>query len=35
MKINKSQLARDLNVDCRTVDKYLKMYERSQGYKRK
>ncbi len=35
MKINKSQLARDLNVDRRTIDKYLKGYERSQSRKRK
>jgi len=27
MKINKSQLARGLNVDRRTIDKYLKEYE--------
>src|SRR5690625_7835465 len=35
MKINKSQLARDLNVDRRTIDKYLKGYERSHSRKRK
>jgi len=35
MKVNKSQLARDLNVDRRTIDKYLKGYERSQSRKRK
>jgi DNA transposition AAA+ family ATPase len=29
MKINKSQLARELNVDRRTIDKYLKGYVRS------
>src|SRR5690625_3779488 len=35
MKINKSQLARDLNVDRRTIDKYLREYVRSQSRKRK
>jgi len=35
MKINKSQLARDFNVDRRTIDKYVKGYERSQSRKRK
>jgi len=35
MKVNKSQLARDLNVDCRTINKYLKGYERSTSRKRK
>lgn len=28
LKINKSQLARELNVDRRTIDKYLKGYEK-------
>lgn len=35
MKVNKSQLARDLNVDRRTIDKYLKGYVRSKTRKRK
>src|SRR5699024_7398042 len=35
MKINKIQLVRDLNVDRRTIDKYLKEYERSHSRKRK
>src|SRR5699024_12645742 len=35
MEINKSQLARDINVDRRTIDKYLKGYESSHSRKRK
>ena len=35
MKVNKSQIARDLNVDCRTIDKYLKGYVSSKTRKRK
>lgn len=35
MKVNKSQLARDLNVDRRTIDKYLKGYVSSKTRKRK
>ena len=34
MKINKSQLARDLNVDRRTIDKYLNGYQPSNTRKR-
>src|SRR5699024_10967683 len=34
-KINEIQLARALNVDRRTIDKYLKGYERSHSRKRK
>src|SRR5690625_1088647 len=35
MKINKSKLARDLNVDRRTIDKYLNGYQPSNTRKRK
>ena len=28
LKINKSQLARELNVDRRTIDKYMNGYEK-------
>jgi len=35
MKINKSQLARDLNVDRRTIDKYLNGYQPNPERKRK
>ncbi|MFA8439860.1 hypothetical protein [Pueribacillus sp. YX66] len=35
MKINKSQLARDLNVDRRTVEKYLNGYQPVTTRKRK
>lgn len=35
MKINKSKLARDLNVDRRTVDKYLNGYQPNNKRKRK
>jgi len=35
MKINKSQLARDLNVDRRTIEKYLKGYSPTKTRKRK
>lgn len=35
MKINKSQLARDLNVDRRTIDKYLEGYSPTKTRKRK
>ncbi|PXW81639.1 hypothetical protein DFR56_12012 [Pseudogracilibacillus auburnensis] len=35
MKVNKSQLAQDLNVDRRTIDKYLKGYESLKTRKRK
>lgn len=33
-KINKSQVARDLKVDRRTVDKYIKGYQKSKARKR-
>lgn len=35
MKINKSKLARDLNVDRRTIDKYLNGYQPNNTRKRK
>ena len=33
MKVNKSQLARKLNVDRRTIDKYMNGF--TKGYKKK
>lgn len=35
LKINKSQIARELNVDVRTVDKYLNGFEKSKTRKKK
>jgi len=35
LKINKSQLARELNVDRRTVEKYLNGFKRTHIRKRK
>ncbi|SET49653.1 Homeodomain-like domain-containing protein, partial [[Clostridium] polysaccharolyticum] len=35
LKINKSQIARELNVDRRTVDKYLHGFEKSHTRKKK
>ncbi|SET37816.1 Homeodomain-like domain-containing protein, partial [[Clostridium] polysaccharolyticum] len=35
MKINKSQIARELNIDRRTVDKYLHGFEKSHTRKKK